>query len=658
MRGLSLERKLLLLILLPILGGIIPGAVIMYRANRNLTEMRTLGQLAAVVSKLSELDTRVHQEKSCWYFFKPDWPAPAEEKKQARADLTKWRQETDAAIANYQVQRALTDDAFVTVLLREALARIETHCARLTALRQVVDNQVDDATSIAILNGYEGFRSDINRVFPLLTDATSSDVIVRKLIVIPKLIQIRIMISEAGGMVYFYHQLRAEKSPRKFTPEEAFKMINACDQAEQLWQEIIALSQGSDRTHFIEVHSGRSWTGMIALLRGHGLASRENAAPPIADLAEWEPYWIFVNAGLGKEVAAVRENFTATCVAEERRAQFWLLWSGIMLVAGVGLVFWLTRLLARSIGRPITGATQQLLAGAESSAAEAAMVRSSSVSVASGSASQAAALEKTSEALAEISRMASGNAERAERAQTSAYDTRIAAEHGASQIVRLTEAMNALLASSGDVTRIIKTIDEIAFQTNILALNAAIEAARAGEAGAGFAVVAEEVRSLAQRSADAARESTEKINASKLRTGAGATITLETAETLKGILEKAREVEGLVTSIATASRDQNTGIAKISETIREIEGVTQSNAASADQTANSAQEMQARADGFRAAVHQLQTTVFGKAHVQQLPELPPSPRESLPLPPRTNRKNLRSDTPRNKRIFADRSTRN
>jgi hypothetical protein len=516
------------------------------------------------------------------------------------------------------------------------------------------------ATSIAILNGYEGFRSDINRVFPLLTDATSSDVIIRKLIVIPKLIQIRIMTSEAGGMVFFYHQLRAEKSPRKFTPEEALKMINACDRSEQIWEEIIALSQGRDREYFISMHAASAWTGMLAMLRGHGLAARENAAPPITDLADWNnAHWTYINEGLGKEIAGLRENFAAACIAEERRAQLLLLWSGAMLLAGAGLVFWLTRLLARSIGRPIMGATQRLLSDAESSATEAAVVRASSVSVANGSASQAAALEKTSEALTEISRMASGNAERAERAQSSAHETRTAAEHGANQIERLTEAMNALRESSVDVTRIIKTIDEIAFQTNILALNAAIEAARAGEAGAGFAVVAEEVRSLAQRSAGAARESTEKINAAALRTGAGATITLETAETLKGILGKARDVEGLVTSIAAASREQNSGIAKISETIREIEGVTHSNAASADQTANSAQELQARADSFRTAVHQLQAIVFG-AKRAETPQDNSSP-EPTPRPAffssrtRPDRKISRDPSSRSKRTLTGRS---
>jgi methyl-accepting chemotaxis protein len=176
---------------------------------------------------------------------------------------------------------------------------------------------------------------------------------------------------------------------------------------------------------------------------------------------------------------------------------------------------------------------------------------------------------------------------------------------------RLTEAINALLSSSEDVTRIIKTIDEIAFQTNILALNAAIEAARAGEAGSGFAVVAEEVRSLAQRSANAARETTDRITATNVRTVAGSKISEEVAQTLNGILAKAREVEGLVDRIAEASKEQTSGIEQISSSINHIGEVTESNSASAQQTAASALHLEDRALALRMAVEDLESVVLG-----------------------------------------------
>lgn len=638
MRGLSLERKILFLMMLPILGGLIPGAVIIFRANRNLSEMRALRQLSTVVARLSDLDARIHKEESNWYFFKPTWPATDAERKAARADADAWRKATDTAIEQYRVQRAEIDSTLITPLLRDALDRIEKRCADLPALRHIVDTQVDDSTSNALLAGYREFRTDVNRVLPLLLDTTTSDVIIRKLVVIPKLTLIRKMMSESGGMVYFYHQLRDEHSTRKFTPEESLGIIHHCDLAEEYWGEIIANSQGQQREHLIAVHESPKWQRMIALLRGHGIAAREETPPPIEQISEWEPSWIFINEDLGTEIEALREDFTQTCAQVEQSARRQRLWSFGSLFLGVGAVFALMRVVTRSVGRPIIVSTQQLLVDADRSAAEAAMVRSSSASVAAGSASQAAALEKTSQALGEISEMARSNAKNAERAKESAREARTAAEHGSDQIIRLSEAMNALRESSLDVTRIIKTIDEIAFQTNILALNAAIEAARAGEAGAGFAVVAEEVRSLAQRSAGAARESTDKINAAAVRTGAGAEITLETVDTLKGILEKAREVEQLVISIADASRDQNHGIDRISGSIAEIDRVTHSNASSADQTATSAQELQTRADGFRAAVRQLQAIVFGADSARHAAAAA-SERDTSPAPQRTPRPN-------------------
>jgi methyl-accepting chemotaxis protein len=327
------------------------------------------------------------------------------------------------------------------------------------------------------------------------------------------------------------------------------------------------------------------------------------------------------------EILALRADFSQTCAdlttsAEDRR-----LWATVSLLLGSALVLWLSIRLGRSLSRPIAETARVLLDGAERSAAEAASVRSTSAKVADGSTNQAAALEETSAALEEIAAMTRSNTANAQQAQQSANQTRSAAESGAHQIELLTQAMDALRTSSEQVSRIIKTIDEIAFQTNILALNAAVEAARAGEAGAGFAVVAEEVRSLAQRSAQAAQETSDKINASTSRTKAGADVANQVAVSLGAILGKAREVENLVNAIAKACDDQNNGIDQITRAIHQIDQVTQGNAAAAEETAASAQELQSRSDSFRQSVHGLQAIVFGAnvANTDSSPSASPRP---------------------------------
>lgn len=275
----------------------------------------------------------------------------------------------------------------------------------------------------------------------------------------------------------------------------------------------------------------------------------------------------------------------------------------------VGLGLGLTALLGvasvvvdLSITRPLRRLANGLSAGAGETTRASAMVASASQTLAAGSSQQASSLEETSASLEEMRSMTRRNAESATAAKIKAAASRAAAEQGAAQMEQMSRAMDDIKASSGEVAKIIKTIDEIAFQTNILALNAAVEAARAGAAGAGFAVVADEVRNLAQRSAAASRETASKIEQAIDKSQQGVAICTAVGESLAAILGRSREVDDLVAEIATASVEQDQGIQQITTAIVQMDQAVQNNAASAEETASAAEELSAQAHELQNAV--------------------------------------------------------
>ena len=248
---------------------------------------------------------------------------------------------------------------------------------------------------------------------------------------------------------------------------------------------------------------------------------------------------------------------------------------------------------------------------AENVASGAAAVGKASVSLADDAGQQAASIETTSASLEELSSMTRRNTDHATQADALAKETRTAAEAGVEHMRQMNRAMESIGSASSDIAKIIKTIDEIAFQTNILALNAAVEAARAGEAGMGFAVVADEVRNLAQRSAQAARETADKIEGAIGKTAQGVQICGQVAAALDGIVAKARELDTLAAGAATGSREQSEGVGQINTSVAELDAVTQKNAASAEEGAAASEELNTQAESLREVVAKLQQLIGG-----------------------------------------------
>ncbi len=222
-------------------------------------------------------------------------------------------------------------------------------------------------------------------------------------------------------------------------------------------------------------------------------------------------------------------------------------------------------------------------------------VARSSQLLAQGAAEQSSAIEQLTTSMTQIAAQTHQNAANANQANELALTARDNAVNGNEQMQNMLEAMEAINDSSNNISKIIKVIDEIAFQTNILALNAAVEAARAGQHGKGFAVVAEEVRNLAARSASAARETTDMIEGSIKKTEAGTRIANETAEALGKIVEGVTKMVALVGEIATASNEQANGISQIDKGVEQISQVVQTNAATAEESASAAEELSSQA---------------------------------------------------------------
>ncbi|MEI6798333.1 MAG: methyl-accepting chemotaxis protein [Pseudomonadota bacterium] len=281
----------------------------------------------------------------------------------------------------------------------------------------------------------------------------------------------------------------------------------------------------------------------------------------------------------------------------------------VLMILGPLLGILIAFLISRRISSALTVLAHRLGQSAHNNAAGAMQVGNASSELANRASEQAATVEETSAALEEMSSMTRSTAANAARASVLASDTKSVATHGAVTMQDMMTAMAAIENSSAEVAKIVKRIDEIAFQTNILALNAAVEAARAGEAGAGFAVVADEVRSLAQRSAAAAKETADKIDAAIANSRQGTVNCDKVGEALKLILSKVIETDTLVSEIASAADDQSKGIEQINTAIEQMDQVTQANATSSQQCASAAEELRTQTLELNSVVSSLSKLV-------------------------------------------------
>ena len=222
-------------------------------------------------------------------------------------------------------------------------------------------------------------------------------------------------------------------------------------------------------------------------------------------------------------------------------------------------------------------------------------ISSGAQSLAEGANEQASSLEEVSSSLEETSSMTKQNADNSTQARLLVVETNTSISEAGEAMQRMAQAIHQIKTSSDNTAKILKTIDDIAFQTNLLALNAAVEAARAGEAGKGFAVVAEEVRNLAMRSAEAAKNTANMIEESVKNAESGVKITEDVAKALEKAVERSSKVNDLVSEIAAASNEQAQGVEQINTAVAQMNQVTQQNAANSEESASAAEELSSQA---------------------------------------------------------------
>jgi methyl-accepting chemotaxis protein len=316
------------------------------------------------------------------------------------------------------------------------------------------------------------------------------------------------------------------------------------------------------------------------------------------------------NAGDVLEIQKGLLQESATASAQQTSAARWLAWVLLLVAAGVSAAVMLT---VSKIGKQLRGVAADLAEGAGQITSASTQVASSSQGLAQGASEQAASLEETSASSEEITSMTRKNAENSQSAAAMMAEVDHRVAEGNRTLEQMVVSMRDITSSSDKISKIIKVIDEIAFQTNILALNAAVEAARAGEAGMGFAVVADEVRNLAQRSAQAAKDTAGLIEESISKSNEGSGRLQQVTDVIQAITESAAKVKTLVDEVNLGSQEQARGIEQISKAIAQMDQVTQSTAANAEESASASEEMSAQAEALNKIVLDLRSMVGGEA---------------------------------------------
>ncbi len=619
----TLERKLLLLALIPLSFALIPAGILLVRAQRTVREMERLDTLSSLVWKMAEVEQGLELEQRNWWRFTTDHKNDSPEAKQeARALEDTARAKTEAALAEYDKFLAGIDVSTLGQPLNAALDVIKDGRGAIPGLREKMDaNYTYDPKAdkgVMLPDQYVAIRAEFTAALPLLIDQTTNATIARKLLVLSKVTQARKKIEVAGGNITWGIQIYA-RDQKLLDQHDSLLIKSGIEVGEASFAEIAAISEGEAREKFLAIYQQPNWHAGIEYARKFAACIMAQTPPtPIMNETEWvNSYFNIWEIQLGDFLVWLRDDFINTSTEIHARATRQRNVCAGAILAGVLGMLLISQRTSRSIAKPLHKTASKLADGAATFSDEAEKMASASSALSDGANRQASSLEETSASIEELAATTRTNAETASLAVEASHAAIRTAEEGKQFIAALSTTVAAVEKSGSAISGILKTIDEIAFQTNILALNAAIEAARAGEAGAGFAVVAEEVRTLAKRSADAAKETTALLagggsegsgthrgvveGLGKIREDAA-----RVAAQFETIVAKITETDNQAGQIAKASNEQARGIAVITSAVHDIDSVTQANAASSRNVADTADLLKAKAEEMKRAAAILQ----------------------------------------------------